>query len=90
MKKVLIVDDEENIVDLVSIVGEHQPDVMIARLDSLELCRRVRSNPTTSHTPIILITAAQGMVSEDCRADEVIRKPFDIFSLARTVERFLS
>src|SRR5687768_11983593 len=55
-------------------------DVMMPRMDGFELCRRVKSNPETAMTPVILITGRHEpkdrMVSINAGADDLITKPF--------------
>ncbi|MDP9383513.1 MAG: response regulator [Chloroflexota bacterium] len=115
MKRVLIVDDEAEIVELVSMVLEDDnislfaaydgeealhivhaerphlvlSDIMMPRLDGRELCKRIRSDPATSNTIIILMSAVHRLDAADCGADELIRKPFDILSVTQIVNRFL-
>ncbi len=116
MKKVLIVDDEAEIVELITMVlddghlsilsaydgeqalqlaREHQPnlvlsDVMMPRLDGRELCRQIRSDPNLSDVVIILMSAIYKLSAEECKADELIHKPFDIIYVMETVNRYLA
>lgn len=116
MKKLLIVDDEAEIVELVSmvlerddralfaaydgeqaleIVREERPDlvlsdIMMPRLDGRELCRRIRADPETSGTVIILMSAVHKIEAADCGADGLIRKPFDISMVMGLINRHLS
>ena len=115
MKKVLIVDDEPDIVDLVSmilddedvtlltaydghealeIVRQEHPDlvitdIMMPRLDGRELCMRVRSEPATSDTVVVLMSAMQNLDPNGCDAAALIHKPFDIDEMEGTVDRLL-
>ena len=115
-KKVLIVDDEAEIVELIAmvlddgkvalltaydgeqaleIVRKQHPhlvlsDVMMPRLDGRELCKRIKGDPDTQGTVIILMSAVHRIDPADCGADELIRKPFDIISVTETVNRFLA
>lgn len=77
------------------LVREHHPqlvlsDVMMPRLDGRELCRRIRSDPETSGTVIILMSAIHRLDPGGCSADELIRKPFDIMSVSDTIDRLLA
>ena len=113
---VLIVDDEPNIVEVVSaylqrelykvvtamdgeealrMINQHAPDlivldVMLPRLDGLEVCRRVRA---TSNTPIIMLTArgeeTDKLVGLGIGADDYITKPFSPRELVARIKAVL-
>lgn len=57
-------------------------DVMMPGISGLEMCRRLKKKKETSHIPIILLTARDGVDSAleglKCGADDYILKPFDI------------
>lgn len=55
-------------------------DLMLPGLDGLEICRLLKADPTTSHTPIVMMTA-KGEESDvvtglELGADDYITKPF--------------
>jgi diguanylate cyclase (GGDEF)-like protein len=56
-------------------------DVMMPGLDGYEVCKRLRSDPRTSHTAIIMLTAkslsADTVLGLTAGADDYIAKPFD-------------
>lgn len=56
-------------------------DVMMPRKDGYEVCRTLKDNISTSHIPIILLTARsmdeQKAIGFDCGADAYIAKPFN-------------
>jgi CheY-like chemotaxis protein len=76
-----------------------QPDLVIADVimpdkGGFEVCAHVRSHPTLSATPVLLIS---GVVDDDitqravaCRADGVIKKPFHGSSLQDRVQALLA
>jgi DNA-binding response OmpR family regulator len=60
-------------------------DVMLPRLDGLSLCRMIRREPTTSHIPIIMLTARSSEVDKivglESGADDYVVKPFGLGEL---------
>ncbi|MEA5257898.1 two-component regulator propeller domain-containing protein [Arcicella aquatica] len=56
-------------------------DVMMPRSDGLELCRKIKQHPKTSHIPVMLLTARVAAVHEleglETGADEYMAKPFN-------------
>lgn len=56
-------------------------DVMMPRLDGVEVCRMLRENPLTAHICVVMLTArtfsANRLVGLGAGADEYITKPFD-------------
>jgi DNA-binding response OmpR family regulator len=77
---------------------EHRPDlaildVMMPRMDGLELTRRIRAEETIKAMPIILLTASvqDQAVTEGFRAgaDDYMRKPFSPQELLSRVEAVL-
>jgi DNA-binding response OmpR family regulator len=113
---VLVVDDEPNIVEVVSAylqkehfsvvtasdgetalqkVAEHNPDlivldVMLPRVDGLEVCRKVRSN---SNVPIIMLTArgeeTDKLIGLGIGADDYMTKPFSPRELVARIKAVL-
>lgn len=68
-------------------------DVMMPQMDGLELCRRLKNETTTSHIPVILLTAramdnyrADGY---DSGADAYITKPFTSRVLTSRIKNLL-
>lgn len=75
-------------------ISTHRPDVvlldlMMPRVDGLEVCRRIRSNPSTSHMCVIMLTArtfpADQVIGLGTGADDYITKPFDPVDLDRRI-----
>lgn len=68
-------------------------DIMMDGMDGLELCRKVKTNLTTSHIPVILLTAKALPEDEvrgiECGADAYITKPFNMQLLRRRVGKLL-
>ena len=78
---------DEEIPDLVLL------DVMMPRVDGVELCRRLRANPATANLPVIMLTAkslsADKVVGLTAGADDYIIKPFDTLELVARVRSTL-
>ena len=80
------------------LVAEHTPDlaildVMMPKLDGYEVTRRLRSDPSTSRLPVILLTARsqEADVNEGfaAGADDYLRKPFSPDELRARVQAIL-
>ena len=56
-------------------------DILMPDLNGLELCRRIKSDPMTSHIPVILLTAKGNTTAQidglEAGADAYLAKPFD-------------
>ena len=68
-------------------------DVMMPKVDGVELCRRLRANPLTANLPVIMLTAkslsADKVVGLTAGADDYIIKPFDTLELVARVRSTL-
>ena len=55
-------------------------DLMLPRMDGLEVCRRLRARPETAQTPILMLTArneeTDKVVGLEIGADDYVTKPF--------------
>jgi CheY-like chemotaxis protein len=116
MFKVLILDDDTSILEVVSLIltrkklevislndasqleaslAEHHPnlllmDIALGNYDGRDLCLQVKSSPATD-IPVVLFTA-QNFTDEsimECRADKVIKKPFQLQQLYDALEQFV-
>ncbi len=68
-------------------------DIVMPELDGLNLCKTIRSDPVTSHIPVILLTAKSEMENRieglEMGADSYIPKPFHPKHLFVRIERLL-
>lgn len=77
---------------------ESQPDlilldVMMPKVDGLEVCRRLRSDPSFPFTPIIMVTAKSDpkdvVAGLEAGGDEYLTKPVDQIALVARVKSML-
>jgi CheY-like chemotaxis protein len=65
-------------------------DVDMPRLNGIEACRRLRSDPTTAGATIVMLTGETGEVAEararEAGADLYLTKPFSPLRLLRLVD----
>ena len=118
-KKILVVEDEETLLNLQSIlltmrgykvegvmdgqaaleaVATMKPDlilldIMLPKIDGLEVCRQVKANEATRHIPVIMLTAKKSkqdrIMGEQAGADLYITKPYKSSMVIETIERLL-
>ena len=119
--KVLVIEDEENIIELIKLGLRYEgfqveavsdgvegvsaaqrisPDIVILDLglppgsiDGLEVCRRLRINPTTQDVPVLILTA-KGEVEDRVAglkigADDYLTKPFSFEELVARIHAIL-
>lgn len=69
-------------------------DVMMPRMNGLELCRKVKTDINYSHIPFIMLTAKTGREAQaegmECGADVYLEKPFPIKHLAYQIANMLN
>ena len=84
--------------EALTIASEKQPDlilldVMMPRMDGIEVCRRLRSDPALPFTPIILVTAKSDskdvIAGLEAGGDEYLTKPVDQPALVARVKSML-
>src|ERR1044071_9512962 len=68
-------------------------DLMLPRMSGTELCRRLRREPATRRTPIIMLTArgseAERVAGLELGADDYVTKPFSVRELVARVRAVL-
>src|SRR5689334_6494621 len=64
-------------------------DVMLPGMDGLEVCRKLRDNPTTRDIPILMLTAKDDVSDRiaglDTGADDYLTKPFSFEELVARI-----
>jgi CheY-like chemotaxis protein/AraC-like DNA-binding protein len=77
---------------------EHIPDLvvtdlMMPRMDGITLCRKLKTNPDTSHIPVVMLTAKTSDESQleglKTGADDYVTKPFNIVLLQARIANLL-
>lgn len=68
-------------------------DILIPRVDGFDVCRILRSDPTTKDIKILIMTGLGGMGDVEkafsCGASDYIIKPFDSERLLKKIEKVL-
>lgn len=68
-------------------------DLMLPGMDGLEVCRRLRTNPTTQDVPVLMLTAKDEVrdrvIGLETGADDYLVKPFDFVELLARIRAIL-
>ena len=66
-------------------------DKQLSGIDGIDICRYLKKQNTTSHLPVIMISANPhiGKLAEEAGADAYIEKPFEVKYLLEMVERYI-
>jgi len=68
-------------------------DIQMPRMDGLELCRRLKANPTTRFVPVVMVTALDSedekINSFEAGADDFVTKPYSSIVLLARVRSLL-
>ncbi len=68
-------------------------DIMMPKLDGIQLCAKLKSDTRTSHVPLILLTAKATLKDKieglETGADDYIMKPFEAYELKARIKNLL-
>jgi two-component system alkaline phosphatase synthesis response regulator PhoP len=68
-------------------------DIMMPKMSGFEVCRRVKSDPSTAHIPIIMVTALNEFGdmqrAVDCGTDDFVSKPVNKLEMLTRVRTML-
>jgi len=119
MKKILIVDDEIDVVEVVTVLLEHEGyeilkaydgqealdvienvtpdliilDIMMPKIDGVEVCKRMRKQEKLNEIPIVMFSAKLSAIDKkesfDAGADGFISKPFNARGFIAGIKTYL-
>jgi DNA-binding response OmpR family regulator len=82
--------------DIIRSANEHQPDLvmldfLLAGINGGEHCHFLKTNPLTSHIPVIMLSGYPRVLESlgNYGADMFIPKPFDLEKITSTVKHLL-
>jgi DNA-binding response OmpR family regulator len=68
-------------------------DLMMPKMDGIELCQKIRANYLFSHIPFVMLTARTDLDSKiqglNCGADAYVEKPFSILHIKAIIDNLL-
>jgi len=64
-------------------------DLMMPKMDGASLIRALRSSLGSHMPPVVLMTAAGPQHAEQADADEILDKPFDLYTVESLLHRLL-
>jgi DNA-binding response OmpR family regulator len=88
MKRILAVDDNQDILDVLRYILEDSG----YEVDTL-LCKNVKQTAETHNIPVILVSASHNIadsMKQNGAPDDFIAKPFDMHVLLNSIERQLA
>ena len=67
-------------------------DKLLSGVNGLDICRHLKSQKSTQHIPVVMISASPGIAiqSQQAGADDYVEKPFELEHLLRVIQRNLS
>jgi excisionase family DNA binding protein len=98
MEPAVEVEEAEDGYEALLKVGQFSPDLLVMdlkmpRMDGFEACRRIRANPGTADTNILIVSGVMDDAAQQelmrCGASDWMRKPLDVNEFRRRVARLL-
>ncbi len=79
--------------DALEKVRDETPDLMLPKLNGYEVCMKLKEDPMTRQTPIIMLSA-KGEIKDkvlgiEIGADDYVTKPFDLLELKARIRALL-
>jgi len=80
------------------LIGKKLPDIVVSdvvmgKLDGIELCRKLKENSVLAHIPVILLTGSSSEQSKlmglECGAEDYVNKPFSKELIVARVQNIL-
>lgn len=69
-------------------------DFLLPGVDGLEICRRLRKEPSTANIPVIMVTAKSSLAdvksARDAGVNDYFTKPFSLQSLMESISALLN
>jgi DNA-binding response OmpR family regulator len=69
-------------------------DIMLPKINGLEVCRQIKANEATRHIPVVMLSAKKSqedlVLGEQSGANWYITKPFKTAVIVETIQRFVS
>ena len=65
-------------------------DLMMPRMNGLEVLAALRAEPRWSGIPVVVVSANRGYSAEDLRVSFVLRKPFDLHDLIAALQSVIA
>jgi CheY-like chemotaxis protein len=101
----ILKDEQYDVVDsgdskILKHLHSHNPDLILmdnwltewkSDATGQQLSKQLKTNPSTSHIPIIIISAVSNIkqIAEEGLADAYLRKPFDMADLIAIVKKYI-
>jgi DNA-binding response OmpR family regulator/anti-sigma regulatory factor (Ser/Thr protein kinase) len=81
-----------------ALIGKQMPDIVVSdvvmgKMDGIELCRKLKEDPFLAHIPVILLTGSSSEQSKlkglECGAEDYVSKPFSKELILARVQNIL-